>query len=59
MPRSLGAGAYDRKSSVTNRSRTKAYFFRSLRISFHRGVLVALGLDQHLENLPLGVDGAP
>jgi hypothetical protein len=26
---------------------------------FQRGVLVALGLDQHIENLALGVDGAP
>ena len=59
MPRSLAAGAYDRKSSVTNRCGTKAYFFRSLRNQFQRGVLVALGLDQHVENLPLGVDGAP
>ena len=24
-----------------------------------RGVLVALGLDQHIQNLALGVDGAP
>src|SRR5271165_5371882 len=29
------AALYDRKSSVTNRSGTKAYFFRSLRISFN------------------------
>jgi hypothetical protein len=28
------AGAYDRRSSVTSRSGAKAYFFRSLRISF-------------------------
>src|SRR5271166_3559424 len=26
---------------------------------FQRGVLVALGLDQHIQNLALGVDGAP
>jgi hypothetical protein len=57
--RTIGpAGAYDRKSSVTNRSGAKAYFFRSLRISFQSGVLVALGLDQHIENLVLVVDGA-
>src|SRR5271165_753660 len=34
IPRSRAAALYDRKSSVTNRSGTKAYFFRSLRISF-------------------------
>src|SRR5208337_955540 len=34
IPRSRTAALYDRKSSVTNRSGTKAYFFRSLRISF-------------------------
>jgi hypothetical protein len=34
---------------VTNRSGAKAYFFRSLRISFKTagGVLISLGLDQH------------
>ena len=33
-PNSRAAELYDRKSSVTNRSGPKAYFFRSLRISF-------------------------
>ena len=40
---------------MTNRSGTTAYFLRSLRISFN----AALGLDQHIDNLALGVDGAP
>src|SRR5271166_418859 len=46
------------KSSVTNRSGTKAYF-KSLRISFQRGVLVSLGLDQHIEDLDFGVNCPP
>src|SRR5271166_1845864 len=33
IPRSRAAALYDRKSSVTNRSGIKAYFFKSLRIS--------------------------
>jgi hypothetical protein len=33
---------YDRKSSVTNRSGTKAYFFKSLRISFSAACLFRL-----------------
>src|SRR5271165_3429824 len=36
------AALYDRKSSVTNRSGTKAYFFRSLRISFNAACLLRL-----------------
>ena len=57
MPRSTAA-LYDRKSSVTIRSET-AYFLRSLRDQLQRGVLVSLGLDQHIEDLALGVDGPP
>ena len=34
-------------------------FLQKLAHQFQRGVLVALGLDQHVENLALGVDGAP
>jgi hypothetical protein len=49
---------YDRKSSVTNRSGTKAYFFKSLRISSERRACCAW-IGQHIENLALGVDGAP
>jgi hypothetical protein len=59
MPRSRAAAAYDRKSSVTNRSGAKVYFFRSLAHQFQSGMLVALGLDQHIKDLALGVDGAP
>ena len=58
MPRSRAAAPYDCKSSVTNCSGANAYFFRSLRIQFQSGVLFALGLDQHFEDLALGVDGA-
>jgi len=36
------AALYDRKSSVTNRSGTKAYFFKSLRISFNAACLFRL-----------------
>jgi hypothetical protein len=35
-------GAYDRESSVTNRSGANAYFFRSLRISFRAACLLRL-----------------
>ena len=59
MPRSRAAAPYDRKSSVTKRSGAKAYFFKKLAHQFQSGVLVALGLDQHIEDLALGVDGAP
>src|SRR5271165_2771468 len=34
-------------------------FPQKLAHQFQRGVLVALGLDQHIQNLALGVDGAP
>ena len=40
IPSSRTAALYDRKSSVTNRSGTKAYFFRSLRISFNAACLL-------------------
>jgi Transposase DDE domain len=40
MPRSRAAAPYDRRSSVTNRSGAKAYFFRSLRISFRAACLL-------------------
>src|SRR5271169_6738836 len=40
IPRSRTAALYDRKSSVTNRSGTKACFFRSLRISFSAACLL-------------------
>ena len=53
MPRSRAAAAYDLKSSVTNRPGAK------LAHQFQSGMLVALGLDRHIENLALGVDGAP
>ncbi len=58
-PQSASGGAYERKYSVINRSGTKPYFFKGLRISFRRGVLVSLGLCQHIEDLAFGVDGAP
>ena len=59
MPRSRAAEAYDRKSSVTYRSGAKVYFFTSLRISFRAACLLRFRLDRHIENLALGVDGAP
>ena len=59
MPRSRAAALYDRKSSVTNRSGTKAYFFSSFLISSERHACLLLDLDQHIENFALGVDGAP
>ena len=43
IPRSRTAALYDRKSSVTNRSGTKAYFFKSLRISL--GAACSFRLD--------------
>ena len=57
MPRSRAAAAYDRKSSVTNRSERR-YILQKLAHQFQSGMLVALGLDQHIENLALGVHGA-
>src|SRR5580700_9200217 len=57
VPRSWAAALYERKSSVINRSGTNPHFFRSLRISFSAACL--LGLDQHVDDLALGVDGAP
>jgi hypothetical protein len=44
---------------VTNRSGTKAYFFRSLRISFSAACVFRLGLDQHIEDLAFGVHSPP
>src|SRR5580704_4031357 len=55
MPRSRAAAAYDRKSSVTNRSGAR-YISSEFAYQFQSGMLVALGLDQHIENLALGVD---
>ena len=34
-------------------------FLQKLAHRFQSGVLVALGLNQHIEDLALGVDGAP
>jgi len=34
-------------------------FLQELAHQFQRGMLVSLGLDQHVEDLALGVDGAP
>ncbi len=39
--------------------RNDGVFPQKLAQQFQRGVLVALGLDQHIQNLALGVDGAP
>jgi hypothetical protein len=54
-----GRSATEPQVVVTNRSGAKAYFFRSLRINFTVAWFLALGLDQHVEVLALGVDGAP
>jgi hypothetical protein len=42
IPRTRTAALYDRKSSVTNRSGTKAYFLKSLRINFNAACLFRL-----------------
>ena len=34
-------------------------FLQEFAHQFQRGVLVSFGLDQHVEDLALGVDGAP
>jgi hypothetical protein len=39
--------------------RNEGIFLQKLAHQFQSGVLVALGLDQHVEDLALGVDGAP
>ena len=49
---------YDRKSSVTSRSGTKAYFFKSLRINFSAACLFRLDWTAH-RGLTLGIDGPP
>jgi hypothetical protein len=54
MPRARAAAPYDRKSSVTNRAATKAYFKR-LPHRFQSDVLV----NKHIENLAMGDDSAP
>ncbi len=59
MPRSWAAALYDRKSSVDQPLRSEGILPQKLAHQFQGGVLVALGLDQHIENLALGVDGAP
>jgi hypothetical protein len=41
-PQIAGAAPYDRKSSVTIRSGTKAYFFSSFRINFRAACLLRL-----------------
>jgi hypothetical protein len=37
----------------------KAVFLQKFAHQFQRGMLVSLGLDQHIEDLAFGVDGAP
>ena len=44
---------------MTSLSGTKPYFFKSLRINFSAARLFRLGLDQHVEDLALGIHGAP
>ena len=39
--------------------RNDGVFHQKLAHQFQRGVLVALRLDQHIQSLALGVDGAP
>ena len=39
--------------------RNKGILLQELAHQFQRGVLVALRLDQHIEDLALGVDGTP
>jgi hypothetical protein len=58
MPRSRAAAPYDRWSSVINRSGTKPYLFNSFACASlrHAG---PVRLDQDIEDLTLGVDGAP
>jgi hypothetical protein len=58
-PEIAGGGAIGpqvvRNQSIGN----EAVFLQKLAHQFQRGMLVSLGLDQHIEDFALGVDGAP
>ena len=58
-PKIRTAALYDRKSSVTNSLRNEGILLQELAHQFHRGVLVSLGLDEHIEDFGLSVDGPP
>src|SRR5271166_4700245 len=58
-PKIAGGGAV-RSQFVRDQSlRQEAIFFQKLAHEFQRRALVPFRLDQHIEDLALGVDGAP
>ena len=58
IPRTWVAALYDRKSCDQS-LRNKSILLEELAHQFQRGLLVSLGLDQHIENVALSVDGPP
>ena len=58
-PKFTGGGAI-RPQVVGDQSiGNEAVFLQQLPHEFHRGMLVAFRLDQHIEDLAFGIDGAP
>jgi hypothetical protein len=58
-PEILGCGPIGPQVICDELVRDKAIFLQKLAHQFQRGTLVSPSLDQHVEDLALGVDGAP
>jgi hypothetical protein len=58
-PEVTGSGAIGAQIIRDQSIRNEAVFLQKLAHQLKRGVLVALGLDKYIQDLALGVDGAP
>ena len=58
-PEFAGSGAIRPQVVGNQQVWNEAVFLHQLAHELQRGMLVAFGLDQHIEDLTFGVDGAP
>jgi hypothetical protein len=58
-PKVVGGGAIRAQVVGDHSIRSEAIFLQKFAHQFQRGMLVSLGLDQHIEDLAFGVDGSP
>lgn len=58
-PEIAGSGAIRPQVVGDQQVWNEAILLQQLAHEFQRGMLVAFGLDQHIEDLAFGVDGAP
>ena len=58
-PEVTGSGAIGAQIIRDQSIRNEAVFLQKFTHQLERGVLVALGLDQHIQDFALGIDRAP